>query len=214
MIDLIIPTMWKFKLFPHFLKNYINYKNIKKIIIIDNCYTNKPNDLIESEKIQYCKQSTNIFVGPSWNIGVERSESDLICILNDDIFLKEDLLNFVLEQDFSKIDIIGSNINSNNNNLLEKISVDKKIPLGSQFYNFGTCMFMRREKYSRIPSLYKCWFTDDYLVHQHENIYRISFSSEENHKYGSSNTVNSTNKKIESRIQLDCINAKKYLLLR
>lgn len=215
MMDLIIPTMWKFKLFPHFLEKYVNYQNVNKIIIIDNYYQSRPKNLLEHKKIEYCKQFSNIFVGPSWNIGVDRSSSDFICILNDDIFLKESTLNFVLEQDFSKIDIIGANINSkNNSSFLEKISVNKRIPLGSQFYNFGTCMFMKREKYSRIPSLYKCWFTDDYLVHQHKNIYRISFSSDENYKYGSSNTVNSTNTNIQNRIRLDCINAQKYLLSR
>jgi hypothetical protein len=215
MIDLIIPTMWKFKLFPHFLEKYVNYQDVKKIIIIDNLYQNKPKKLIENKKIQYCKQPSNIFVGPSWNIGVDRSSSDFICILNDDIFLQEDVLNFVLKQDFSKIDIIGSKIvHSNHNTSIEKISINKKIPLGSQFYNFGTCMFMKKEKYFRIPSLYKCWFTDDYLVHQHQNIYRISFSSEENSKYGSSNTVNTNNKTITNRIRLDCINAQKYLLSR
>lgn len=213
MIDLIIPTMWKFDLFPKFLEKYVEYKNINKILIIDNFYQNKPKNLLENEKIKYYKQSHNIFVGPSWNIGFDRSSSDFICILNDDIFLQEKILNFVLTQDFSKIDIIGSNINSKNNiPFLEKISINKKIPLGSQFYNFGTCMFMERKKYSRIPSLYKCWFTDDYLVHQYENIYRVSFFSEENCKYGSSNTINSTNNNIQNRIKLDCINAKKYLL--
>jgi len=215
MIDLIIPTMWIFKLFPHFLEKYIDYQNVNKIIIIDNFYQNKPKELIKHEKIKYCKQFSNIFVGPSWNVGVDRSSSEFICLLSDDIFLKEDTLNLVLEQDFSKIDIIGANINpKSNSSFLEKITINKKVPLGCQFYNFGTCMFMKRQKYPRIPSLYKCWFTDDYLVHQYKNIYRIPFLSEENLKYGSSNTVNSNNKNIQNRIQLDCINAQKYLLSR
>jgi hypothetical protein len=212
MIDFIIPTMWKFDLFPKFLKKYIHYDKVNKIIIIDNCHKNKPNNLIESDKILYYNPHNNIFVGPSWNIGVGLASSEFICILNDDINLEEKTLDFVLSQDFSKIDIIGSKVVNNNSDLsLEKIHIDKRVPLGTQSYNFGTCMFMKRERYPKIPSLYKCWFTDDYLVHQFENVYRLSLSCKENNKYGSSNTIK-TIKNINERIDLDCKNAKKYLL--
>lgn len=208
MIDFIIPTMWKFKLFPSFLKNYINYEKVNKIILIDNCYQNRPKDLIQSEKIQYYKPQGNIFVGPAWNIGVGLSSSEFVCILNDDIDLKEETLDFVLSQDFSKIDIVGSKVLQQNESLyLEKVSINKRVPLGTQCYNFGTCMFMKREKYSKIPSLYKCWYTDDYLVHQLQNVYRVPIVS----KQKSSNTIKSL-KNIEERINLDCRNAEKYLL--
>lgn len=211
MIDLIIPTMWKFDLFPKFLSKYIDYSKINKIIIIDNDYKDRPKDIPLSSKIIFYKPLFNIFVGPSWNIGVDLSESDTICILNDDVFLSNDVIDYVLDQDFSNIDIIGNNILESKSEInLEKINVDKKVPLGNQYYNFGTCMFMKKKKYSRIPSLYKCWFTDDYIVSKLNNIYRISMYFEEYGKYKSSNTI----KRIEGvndRIELDMKNAKKYL---
>ena len=212
MIDLIIPTMWKFEKFPHFLEQYKSYSNINKIIIINNNLDKTPVDLVRDNKIFYYNSNINLFVGPSWNIGVSLSSSNIICILNDDVNLSSKVIDFILHQDFSEIDIVGANIVNEEIPLnLEKIIIDRSVELGMQYCNFGTCMFMEKKKYKIIPSLYKCWYTDDYLVHQLKNIYRVPIFFKEYSEYGNSNTIRKL-PEISEIIQNDIDNATKYLL--
>ena len=116
---------------------------------------------------------------------------------------------------FSNIDIIGTSFPSlkENNILLKKIEVDKTKALGSQHYGFGCCMFIPKLKYSIIPSIYKVWFGDDFLINKLNNIYIIN----SNKIYGQmSLTVgnNDSNSEISKRINLDTTNAYKFLFGR
>ena len=53
-----------------------------EIIIIDNA----PTDFFyDNEKVVTLKQEENIYVNPSWNLGVEESDYDKFIIFNDDI---------------------------------------------------------------------------------------------------------------------------------
>jgi len=212
MIDLIIPTMWKYKKFPHFLKQYLNYDTVGKIIVINNNTKETPITTIIGDKITYHNSETNLFVNESWNIGVSLSSSNLICILNDDVRLDYEVTKFILKQNFSEIDIIGANIMPEKTfPFLEKIKIDKTKALGRQFKNFGCCMFIPKEKYKVIPSRYKCWYGDDYLVHHCKNIYRVPIFFEEYFQHNVSNTIKRV-PEISEIIESDNMNAMEYIL--
>ena len=216
MIDFIIPTMWKNTDFPLYIEQYLKFEQINKIIIIDNNHLQRPKALnFNNPKIHIVNFNKNIFVNPAWNEGYYRSTSDILCIINDDVFVEEDLINYVSPLDFSNIDIIGTSFPSlkENNILLKKIEVDKTKALGSQHYGFGCCMFIPKLKYSIIPSIYKVWFGDDFLINKLDNIYIIN----SNKIYGQmSLTVgnNDSNSEISKRINLDTTNAYKFLFGR
>ena len=84
-VSVIIPTLWKAKEFTdHLVDVLVDDESVGEIIIIDNaptdfCYTD--------EKVYTLKQSENLYVNPSWNLGVEESDYDKFIILNDDIII-------------------------------------------------------------------------------------------------------------------------------
>lgn len=211
MIDIIIPTMWKSKNFLDYLQIYLNNNFINKIIIIDNDYTKRPNFNFDQEKIKIFKLTSNIYVNPAWNLGVSFSKSKIICLGSDDLLIEDDVFSFVQGLDFEEIDLIGAEIVKERKELqIKKINVNKRVILGDQYFGFGTCMFISREKYIDIPSLYKIWFGDDFLVHNYNNIYTIPILFD---KYEMSETINRFENRsvLKSRIDLDIDNAKKFL---
>ena len=220
-IDIVIPTMWCDENFISYLEKYCSYQNIQKIYLIDNQKSKRPsNNILENSKIHLIAPYQNIYVNPAWNEGYYKSESDVICLLNDDVFVEEDLFDCIKDLDISNIDIIGSylkgtvdnyHIHSEHykNDELVKLNVNKKQPIGGQSYAFGVCMFIKRSSYKVIPSLYKIWYGDDYLIQNCENIYAIKT----NKILGKiSKTLNSfdKNSSIKKRIDLDTHNAYKY----
>jgi hypothetical protein len=199
--------MWKEpRLSNQYLPSYLQDANVEKVIIIDNDPQSRPKLPEGAELISYVR---NIFVNRAWNEGYFRSSSDVICLLNDDIFLPPDVIEYVSNLDWGSIDIIGTNPNHTGPSIQLTLSpVSKQQPIGSQFFGFGVCMFIARNKYKLIPSLYQIWFGDDYLVQNCNKVYRIGWK---NMQMQMSTTVNSRNPNIDSRIILDTENAHRYL---
>lgn len=213
MIDIIIPTMWKSENFLNHIRKYIDNPYIKKIIIIDNNYKKRPKFDFNNEKIKLFKFTYNIFVNPAWNFGVSISESEIICLGSDDFFIEEDVFSFVSNLNFENIGIIGSFLTNVKLELkLEKISFDKKLFLGDQHYGFGCFMFIERKKYVPIPSLYKIWFGDDFLVRNLYPAYSVPILFDKDNTLVSVTLNNFTDKKkLKKRLDLDVMNAKKMM---
>lgn len=220
-IDLIIPTMWCDEDFIHHLEKYCSYESIQKIYLIDNQKNKKPQSKIfENEKLEIVCYNKNIYVNSAWNEGYYRSKSDILCLLNDDVFVEEELFDYISQLDMSEIDIIGSYLKGTVDNYhinhqfhqtdeLIKLNLNRKQPIGGQSYAFGVCMFIKKSSYKVIPSLYKVWFGDDYLVQNCKNVYAIKT----NKILGKiSKTLLNVNSKssIQKRIDLDTHNAYKY----
>jgi beta-1,4-mannosyl-glycoprotein beta-1,4-N-acetylglucosaminyltransferase len=220
-IDLVIPTMWCDENFIESLEKYCSYESVKNIYLIDNQKSQRPNNsILQHSKIKLICYNKNIYVNPAWNEGYYRSNADVICLLNDDVFVEEKLFDYVANLNMSDIDIIGSYLKGTIDNFhihsqhykqdeLIKLNVNKKQPIGGQSYAFGVCMFVKRSSYKVIPSLYKIWYGDDYLIQHCENIYALKT----NKIHGRiSKTLTSFDKKssIQKRIDLDTHNAYKY----
>ena len=91
-VSAIIPTLWKAKEFTdHLVDVLIEDESVGEIIIIDNA----PADFsYDNEKVVMLRQEENLYVNPSWNLGVEEAAYDKFIILNDDIIIP---YNFVFE---------------------------------------------------------------------------------------------------------------------
>lgn len=214
LIDLVIPTLWKHgSFYKNYLDEYISYTEINNIIIIDNDITNRPNiSMLENNKIKFLNYGSNIYVGPAWNKGVEFSATEIVCILSDDIFVARDVFTFVSKLDFKDIDIIGNKYGTNSEQIeLIKLNHDKTKPLGQQCRGFGACMFIKKEKYVVIPDDFQILFTDDFLVHNCNNIYVLNTN-----KITGAMSVTldalSNDQLLLKRIHDDCNNAVKLLL--
>jgi hypothetical protein len=214
-IDIVIPTMWCVPEFSNYLEQYCNYKSINQIYLIDNQKQNRPkSEILNHSKVKLVCYNKNIYVNPAWNEGYYRSNADVLCILNDDVFVEEDIFNFISTLDMSHIDIIGSYLKGSVDNFhivnhpdnqeeLIKMNVNKSQPIGGQSYAFGVCMFIKRSSYKVIPSLYKVWYGDDYLIQHCDHIYALKTSKIK----GEISKTILAKSKIQKRIDLDTHNA-------
>lgn len=222
-IDVVIPTLWYVPTFLECLEKYCKCDSVKNIFIIDNNRLNRPETkLLSSSKIKIICYNKNIFVNPAWNEGYYRSTADVICFLNDDIRVENDIFDQIHSLDFSKIDIIGVHLKGSVDNYnivdhpdkkeeLVRLNVDKNQPIGGQSYAFGVCMFVKRSSYKVIPSLYQIWFGDDYIIQRNNNIFALKTNKIKGEI--SRTIVNLTkdkNSEVQKRIDLDTINAYKF----
>ena len=220
-IDISIPTMWCDENFIDYLKEYCSFSSINSIILVDNQKSKRPQDpILNHPKIQLVCYNKNIYVNPAWNEGYYRSNADVICLLSDDVFVDKDIFDKVAALDMTNIDIIGAYLKGSEDNYsiatqpnqedeLVKLEVLKNLPIGSQSYAFGVCMFMKRSSYKVIPSLYQVWFGDEYLTQNSENVYVFKT----NKITGAlSKTLQQVSKKstIQKRLELDAHNAANY----
>ena len=95
-VSVVIPTLQKnLELLNNLVKTLHNDVFVSEIIIIDNStkgYT------YESDKVRVIIPKENLFVNPSWNLGVKEAKEDKIAILNDDITIPEDFCSTISEQ--------------------------------------------------------------------------------------------------------------------
>lgn len=222
MIDLIIPTMWFVNDFEKSLQNYVNHNSINKIIIIDNNRTKRPSyGILKNEKIEIISYGRNIFVNPAWNEGYYRSKSEIIGILNDDINVSSEVFDMIINFGLFSGDLIGVNLQGRQNNYkiddfidtkeeIVKLNYDPKRPIGSQSWAFGICMFMLRESYKVIPSLYQVWYGDDFFAQKAKNIYAINSNKIKGTISETLTKFNDPDSDISKRIELDSKNLLAY----
>lgn len=222
MIDIIIPTMWFVDDFIKSLETYTNHSSINKIIIIDNNKSKRPStDILNHPKIDVISYGRNIFVNPAWNEGYFRSESKIIGILNDDIKVSSEIFDMIINFGLSDGDLIGVNLQGRQNNYkiddhidtkeeIIKLNYDPKRPIGSQSWAFGICMFMLRESYKVIPSLYQVWYGDDFLAQRASSIYSINSNKIKGTISETLTKFDDPNSEVSKRIELDSKNLISY----
>ena len=179
-VSAIIPTLWKAKEFTdHLVDVLIEDESVGEIIIIDNA----PADFFyDNEKVVMLRQEENIYVNPSWNLGVEESDYDKFIILNDDIIIP---YNFVFELESMLTPdkgIIGidergvikiPSFDSKNITFLDR-KIDLK-PLKKRTWGFGITLAGHLKSYYKIPENISIWYCDDYLVQMNNEHYKTNY---------------------------------------
>lgn len=129
---------------------------IEEIIIVDND-TSKCPGLSDISKLIYLPQKENIYVNPAWNLGVETSSCDYVCILNDDIsFDVDNAFKAAIRNFKTGHTLVG----------LHQFSYDylDVSEMASPFYGFGCCMFLDKSDWTPIPDQLKIWYGDTWMV--------------------------------------------------
>lgn len=220
MIDIIIPTMWMAKTTTTAIEKYCKNPKINKIILVDNNSKMRPSafsKIISNSKIEYVSYGKNIYVNPAWNEGYFRSTSDIIAIINDDIVVEDDVFDLVLNHNLKSGDLIGVNLRGYQDNykiddhidtkeVIIKLNYDRTSPIGGQLWAFGICMFMHRDTYKVIPSLYQIWYGDDYLAQNAKNVYGINSNRIKGNISETLKKFNNPNDDISKRLELDSKN--------
>lgn len=220
MIDIVIPTMWRANNIVSNLEQYLETPVVNKVILIDNNRSQRPtHDIFKHPKLELVDYGRNIYVNPAWNEGYQRSTQPIVAFINDDITVYPELLMGIANTDFTNVDIIGVNLRSGKDNYtigeytgpdkIARLDYDKTKPIGGQAWAFGICMFIKRESYHEIPSLYQIWYGDDYLVQHVDNVYALMTNKI---KGVISKTLVELehNQEILKRIELDSTNAYNY----
>ncbi len=97
MISLIIPTMWKYAPFHEFLMQCLQNPHVSDCVLIDNDHAHAPDNLPAHHKLNRINYNTNLFVNPSWNLGVYEAKSPIMCFQNDDIQFDTHIYDHVVQ---------------------------------------------------------------------------------------------------------------------
>lgn len=194
MISVIIPTMWRAPHIKRLLELFQVQKSVGEIILIDNEPSKKSFDVSQYSKVRYYPQETNQFVNGSWNLGVELSTFDKLCISNDDCLVNLNFLDQFVEEITPEKGLMGfsekSFLHDRSDNLeiydqYTKKGFGNSILLAPRKESmphmcFGVCMFVHKQNYREIPNDFLVDFGDvfNYVL----NIYKYNIPNYEIHK--------------------------------
>lgn len=163
-LSVIMPTMWRSKRTESLLEMICESDDVSEVIIIDNDKESRPNIDFNS-KVVLLEQEENIFVNPAWNLGVEKSKEDYLCIINDDISISCDNLFKAMLQVLKHIPCVGVHPNS-----YEYEDEDLALVAGHAIgRGWGCCIFLDKSKWVPIPDDLKIWFGDNWIVKNYKD---------------------------------------------
>jgi len=179
-VSAIIPTLWKAKEFTdHLVDVLIEDESVGEIIIIDNA----PADFsYDNEKVVMLRQEENLYVNPSWNLGVEEAAYDKFIILNDDIIIPYNFvfeLESMLTPDKGVVGIDAASVIKVDNFSSKNITfLDRKIelkPIENRDWGFGIVIAGHKKSYYKIPENIRIWYGDDYLVQMNNEHHKTNY---------------------------------------
>jgi hypothetical protein len=167
MITVGIPTIW-------LAKNTLDLSilslesslSVQEIILVNNkkeyniC---QHNSIVNSRKIVVYTPTKNIYVSKSWNWIVDNSTTELVCLLNDDIFIKAEIFDWIANNWPKNCGLLG---------LCEdafKIDIQQQPTITKSHYRtlgYGQMLVFKRINYEYIPGDINIWYNDDYLYHK------------------------------------------------
>lgn len=159
--------MWKSDKTKKLIENLEKSDRVAEIIIIDNDYKNKNIDLDDFSKIVYLKMNENIYVNPAWNLGVSKSNFDVIGILNDDLLFDIGFIKNLIVNSDSLIGLSENCYKENQDNIfrIEETNIRN--------WGFGCILFFNKKDYMVIPEDLKIWYGDDFLFKNFRYRYKI-----------------------------------------
>ncbi len=222
MLSVIIPTVQK-KL--EVLKTLVGIleqdSSVSEIFIINN----KP-DIplnLSGSKLKIYTPEENLYVNPSWNLGVSKIQNDIFVLMNDDLLVCNDFCKTIVESDVfnnEKTGLVGvsptainqfANVDYIAIPAFPQISKPEFKPLNRYLAtgDWGVAIFGRKQNYYKIPDDLKIIYGDNYLLYQNVQNNKQNFSVVNlpvNHIHSSS----SASREFSSVVVNDIRNSKKY----
>lgn len=165
-ISVVIPTLQKNILF---LKNLILALEkdpiVEEIIVIDNSLKGLE---IESLKLRIITPAENIFVNPSWNLGVKEAKNDIVALLNDDIIICDNFCSKIASKLKPEMGAVGYyedfvEITQEMQDQPEESEIEFK-EIIDRPEQWGIAIFFYKSSYYEIPNDLKILFGDDWLI--------------------------------------------------
>ena len=171
--SIIIPTLQKnLKVLNMLVSELVDDETVGEVIIIDNSLKGVE---FNSEKVRVITPKENLYVNPSWNLGVKSAKYEYIGILNDDILMPKNLCQQVMQilKDGSVTGLIGAKSDSlvyTSEEEFNSYPEDCDINLEKQeddlyISHWGIAIFGLKNSYFEIPENIKIYCGDNYLIH-------------------------------------------------
>jgi beta-1,4-mannosyl-glycoprotein beta-1,4-N-acetylglucosaminyltransferase len=165
-MSIVVPTMWKYDGFVGFLKRLVDYHSVGEIILINNQNQLTPSDdILKHKKIKIFDFGKNIFVNPAWNLGVEQSQYDDICIMNDDIEFDLNLIDRAIDF-LTPETLLGlcPGVTKFNQPPVTDKSIKFEKYVNQHMFGFGCLMFVQKKNWIPIPAGLEIYYGDNWLI--------------------------------------------------
>ena len=93
---------WRTRHFIQRLQQLDASDDVMEVVIIDNARDQRP-ELPVLSKLKLVDKGQNLYVNPSWNLGVALAKSTAVCLCNDDVLMANNLLGFMRTQTLRRI---------------------------------------------------------------------------------------------------------------
>lgn len=170
MLSVIIPTLQKDIFVLEKLLTTLSCDSaVEEIILIDNSLKGFSTSI---NKVRVHTPSCNLFVNPSWNLGVKLAKSEYIALFNDDVVIPENFCSSIYEKLSVEAGIYGICEHNIQNIVMEEVdktllNTEINITKAEKRNNYyGIVMFFHKSAFYPIPEKIKVWCGDDYLFMQ------------------------------------------------
>ena len=181
MISIVMPTLWKGKFYKEMLPILSAHELVGEIIIIDNDPDNVDKEIVSLKKIKYLPQKENIYVNPAWNLGVEVSSYDRICLYSDDVLFDPSVIDAVypfMSEDKGITGFAYESISENRSLFRAEWEIPRIAPTWTFHYRFGICMFMHKNSFHKISDDYKIFYGDTHQFDVNSSLNRQNYRIE------------------------------------
>lgn len=163
--SVIIPTMWRKTDYLLAMLDLYDYsKLVGEVLLIDNEKGFDRKKLEVFKKVVILNNGENLFVNPSWNLGVSKAKNDKIILANDDIFIADvECVLHTMYMNLREGQIIGIGKNCFEQKRTKELGKLRIIPVDRREYGFGVFMALLKESYVEIPDQLKVWYGDTLL---------------------------------------------------
>lgn len=194
-ISVIIPTLQKNDKFPLLLENLNNDPVVGEIIIIDNSCKGFPNSF---HKVRVISPTQNLYVNPSWNLGVQEARFEYYALFNDDLMIAPNFCSDLYPLLSPKHGIIGMHpkfvLPTSKEDFGGSPTSNKPylVKAKERVFCFGTIMIGHKSSYFPIPDEIKIFYGDDYLfcLNRHNGRQNYLLSGQTIHHLGSLSSSN------------------------
>lgn len=148
--SVVVPTLWRFEPFADVCVDVANHPLVEDVVVINNDSSKQPpasHRLWSHPKIQVLDFGTNLFVNPSWNVGVYYSRAPVVCFWNDDFIFDLRLFN-LLSTSFAPTQGVCGFCPTE---ALARITLSQHTRDHKNLWGFGQLMFIHRKNWVDIP---------------------------------------------------------------
>lgn len=167
--SIIIPTLLKRPdILSDLLSNLYDDNAVSEILLINNSEEFVQDIVPVNNKLKVLETTSNIYVNPSWNLGVKASTQEFIGILNDDITIPEKIFSIIAQIPIETCGVLGmSHPNIIQTEKPDRFAVQniQIAQMDTRTWGYGIFMVMHKKNYVEIPKDIKVWCGDDILFH-------------------------------------------------